>query len=701
LGVTELWTHQAQAIDLVLSGRSVAVATGTGSGKSLCYQLPIAVRIVDDPCSSALLVFPTKALAQDQLRALADAALPGVQASTHDGDSSAEQRLWVRRNANVVLTNPEMLHLSILPQHPRWARLLRNLAVVVVDELHSFRGIFGSHMAHVLRRLRRLCRHYGSDPVFVFCSATIGRPGELAARLAATEVVEVTDDGSPRGERLVALWNPPLLDEVAGVRRSSVGETAGLVADLMGRGHRTVAFCRSRRSTETVAAAVRDRLGPELAGTVEPYRAGYLPSERREVERRLFSGELRGVVATSALELGVDIGGLDVCVMNGFPGTISSFRQQLGRVGRSGRPSVGVLVGGTDQLDQWLMEHPTELMDRPPEPAVVNPSNPFVLRPHLACAAFELPLSSADESLWGDDLEEAVADLARADLVRVTAGRASWVGGSTPAFEVSLRTGGSGEVAIETQGGDLVGTVDDARACATVHPGAVYVHQGQAYRVVELDLQGLVARVVPDDGRERTNARSATSIRVLRVVEQRPLGISTVSLGLVEVTDHVVGYQRTDQSSGELLGDELLDLPPSRLVTTAFWWTVDERVVTASGVAPTRLAGALHAAEHASIGVLPLFTICDRWDVGGVSTACHGDTAQPTVFVYDGYPGGAGVADLGYDEADRLLSTTRRLIEDCGCADGCPSCVVSPKCGNGNDPLDKAGAIALLAAVLD
>jgi len=699
-GIDQLWTHQAEAIDRILDGQSVAVATGTGSGKSLCYQIPIAATIGERPTRTALLVFPTKALAQDQLRALATAGVAGIQAATHDGDSPREQRGWVRRNANVVLTNPEMLHLTVLPQHPRWARLLGNLRYVVIDELHGLRGIFGTHVAHVLRRLRRLCRHYGSDPVFVFCSATIGRPGELAGKLVGTKVTEVTDDGSPQAERLVALWNPPLVDELTGVRRSTIAETAGLTADLIGRGHRTVSFCRSRRSTEAVSAAVRDRLDPAMAAVVEPYRAGYLPTERRDIEHRLFTGQLRGVVATSALELGVDIGGLDACVMNGFPGTISSFRQQLGRVGRSGRPSMGVLVAGTDQLDQWLMEHPSEVFDRPPEPAVVNPSNQFVLRPHLACAAYELPLTSADEEWWGDDLEQAVRDLARTDLVRVTGGRATWVGGGTPAFDVGLRTGSAGEVVIETTDGELVGTVDEARACSTVHPGAVYVHLGQAYRVAELDLGGLTAKVTLDDGAERTNARSLTSIRVLEVVDRRPLGRVGLSLGMVEVTDHVTGYQRTELASGDLLGEEPLDLPPSRLVTTAFWWTVGPDVVADAGLDPARLPGALHAAEHAAIGVLPLFTICDRWDVGGVSTALHADTSSPTVFVYDGYPGGAGVADLGYDEADRLMATTRELIAACSCARGCPSCVVSPKCGNGNEPLDKGGAVALLDTAL-
>ncbi|MDQ4096348.1 MAG: DEAD/DEAH box helicase, partial [Actinomycetota bacterium] len=433
-----LWAHQAAAIDLARSRRSVAVATGTASGKSLCYQLPIVEAALERPAGTALLVYPTKALAQDQLRSIEKlaTAVPGLVPATYDGDTPTARRAWVRRSATAVLTNPDMLHVGILPRHEAWRGFLGRLRYVVVDELHTLRGIFGTHVAHLLRRLRRLCARYGSSPTFVFGSATIGRPGELAALLCGMTVEEVTDDGSPRGERVLALWNPPLTDEVAGTRASSINETAALLTGFVQAGYRAIAFSRSRKGSELVAAATRRQLPGDLARRVRPYRGGYLASERREIEAQLFGGELVGVAATNALELGIDVGGLDACVLNGFPGTIASFWQQAGRAGRARQRSAAVLVAGEDQLDQWLMAHPRELLIRPPEPAVINPSNPFVLDPPLACAAYEQPLSSADEAYWGDDLEDAVRRLVRADRLVVRNGWAVWAGRGTPAGAV-------------------------------------------------------------------------------------------------------------------------------------------------------------------------------------------------------------------------------------------------------------------------
>ena len=410
LGVDGLWAHQAAAIDEVRAGRSVVLATGTASGKSLCYQAPIAeAALAPLRPSTALCIFPTKALAQDQARALFKLDLPGLVPATYDGDSSTEERTWARGKATVLLTNPEMLHSALLPHHAKWSTYLGRLEHVVVDELHVLRGIFGTHVAHLLRRLRRVCNLYGSDPTFVFCSATIGRPGRLASELCGLPVTEITDDASPKGERLVALWNPAVEAEVGidltdhddgrepdGPKRSTNKETADLVARMVLDGHRTIAFCRSRRGAEVVATEVQRRLPRELRDSVAAYRGGYLAAERREIEADLFTGRLRAVVATTALELGIDVGGLDACILNGFPGTIASLWQQAGRAGREGQESVAVLVAGNDQLDQWLMANPTEVFTRPPEPAVINPSNPYVLLPHLACAAFEHPLTPAD-----------------------------------------------------------------------------------------------------------------------------------------------------------------------------------------------------------------------------------------------------------------------------------------------------------------
>ena len=515
LDIPALWSHQAAALDLARQGRSVVLATGTASGKSLCYQAAIAEAALDEPAGSALLLFPTKALAQDQLRALTSLAVPGVVAATYDGDTSPEARSWARRHANVVLTNPEMLHAALLPFHGRWAEFLQRLRFVVIDELHVLRGIFGSHAGHLLRRLRRLCARYGSSPTFVFTSATIGEPGRLASELCGLPVEAVTDDGSPRGERLFALWNPPLLDEATGTRASANVEVAKLTAALVEGGWRTVTFCRSRRGTELVAGEVRRRVPEDLAATVRSYRAGYLAAERREIEADLFAGRVQGIVATSALELGVDIGGLDACVLNGFPGTIASMWQQAGRAGRGEGASLAVLVAGTDQLDQWLMTHPREVFRRAPEPAVVNLANPSVLLPQLACAAYEQPLSPDDDAWWGDALDDGVRQLVHADRVRLRDGRAYWSGRGSPAPGLGLRSGSPEEFRIAELDGRLVGTVDASRAFEQVHPGAIYLHLGQQYRVVQLDLDDRVAHVEPVEVDEYTQVRSDLSVTIL------------------------------------------------------------------------------------------------------------------------------------------------------------------------------------------
>ncbi len=740
LGVERLWSHQAAAIDLARSRTSVAVATGTASGKSLCYQVPIAEaanRTIRPGTSLAL--FPTKALAQDQLRAIGALEVPGLVAATYDGDTTPETRTWVRANASLVLTNPEMVHVGVLPHHARWGPFLRRLEYVVIDELHTLRGIFGSHVAHVLRRLRRVCAHYGSQPTFIFSSATIGEPDELASDLCGLPVQAVTDDGSPRGERLFVLWNPQAnpdlprparaaesgrsaraaqsgeADEAGGSSRSSANQdTARLTAALVGAGHRTIAFCRSRKGTELVAADVRRRLTTADAAGIASYRGGYLAAERREIEARIADGTVRGVVATSALELGVDIGGLDACVMNGFPGTVASLWQQAGRAGRAAETSIAALVAGDDQLDQWFMAHPTELFTRPPEPAVINAANPFVAVAHLACAAYELPLRARDEQWWGPDiLGDGIRDLVQLDVVKVRPSLADRGRGNStdeavayyaargwPSSGVGIRSTGGGELSIALDSGDLVGTVDASRAFTLVHPGAVYLHRGQTYRVRELHVDDRYAIVDPDDGAEYTQPRSETDIELIEAEQQRTVGRSGLYLGRVRVHSRVVGYKRFDRFTGELLGHEELSLPPSDLETRAFWYTVPDTLLAAAGIDPLDVPGTLHAVEHAAIGMMPLFAICDRWDVGGVSTPFLPETGTPTIVVYDGYPGGAGVAELGFEAADRHLEATREVIAACACDHGCPSCVQSPKCGNGNEPLDKAGAMLLLDALL-
>ncbi|MCC5951035.1 MAG: DEAD/DEAH box helicase [Acidimicrobiia bacterium] len=702
-----LWSHQVEAIDLIRRGRSVAIATATGSGKSLCYQVPLLEAATGPDPATALLVFPTKALAQDQVRSLAGRAVPGLTVVTYDGDTEATQRSWARTNATVLATNPEMLHHGLLAGHERWATFFRRLRHVVVDELHVLRGVFGSHTAHVLRRLRRLCHHYGADPTFVFTSGTLGEPARLASDLSGLDVHPVTDDGSPRAERHFVVWNPAAaLDE--GPPASPASDGAAMAARLVSSGFRTIVFCPSRKLTEVVAADLRRRLPERHARHVAAYRAGYLRQERRTIEERLFSGELRAVVATSALELGIDVGGLDAAVLIGFPGTVASMWQQAGRAGRGEAPSVTVLVAGEDQLDQWMVAHPTELFTRPPEPAVVNVSNPAVADTHLACAAYELPLTADDERWWPGLLDETVRRLVLDDQLRVvpthrrcpnSGPAAVWAGRGRPSHGVSLRSATSDEVRITSEGGELIGTVDADRAPRQVHPGAVYLHQGVTWRVADLDLDDLVALVEPCDDGEYTRPDVDTQVTITAIDDEAVGHGVTRQLGAVRVRSQVVGYRRHATRTGEVLGHHTLDLPPSVLCTRAFWWTVDDDLLDAVGVDAAQLPGALHAAEHALIGMLPLVAICDRWDVGGFSTAFHPDTGRATVLVHDAYAGGAGLAELGYARLGSLLAATVDLVAACGCTEGCPSCVQSPKCGNNNEPLDKDGALAMLRMV--
>ena len=643
------------------------VASGTASGKSLCYQVPIAeAAAAPIRPGTALILFPTKALAHDQLRALTALDFPGVTAAAYDGDASPEERTWARKHASVVLTNPEMLHSGLLPHHERWATFLSRLRYVVVDELHTFRGVFGSHVAQLMRRLRRLAEHHGADPVFICSSATIGEPQRLASSVCGVDVHAVLDDGSPRGPRTVAIWQPPLLDAGTGARASAHREAAAVMAGLIDGGHTTLGFARSRRGVEIVAADVRRRLPRRLSRRVRAYRGGYLAEERRTIEDELFAGQLSGVVATSALELGIDVGGLDAVVVDGFPGTIASFWQQAGRAGRSGAASAAVLVTGNDQLDHWLATHPEELLARPPEPAVVNPGNPFVLDPHLRCAAHELPLTHADQRWWPGLLDDGVRRLVQADELAVRhRGRrqepiAVWVGSGWPSHGVGLRNASGAPIRIVTAEGErAVGDVDRARAPEHVHAGASYLHQGQHWRVVTLDLDAGVARVEPDDGATYTVPRRETQIRLLEVDAERPVGRASLHLGSAEVHTTVVGYQRKDALNGAVVQTEPLTLPTSTLVTRAIWYVIAPAVAAEAGVDRARLGGALHAIEHAAIGMLPLFAICDRWDVGGVSTAHQVDTEQPTIVIYDAMPGGAGVAELGFEAADRHLRARR------------------------------------------
>ena len=713
-GAEQPWVHQAEGAEAAWSGEHVVVATGTASGKSMVYQLPVLSRLLTDTAATALYVSPTKALGADQLRAISELGVDGIRAAGYDGDTPLVERDWVRAHGRWIFTNPDMLHHGVLPNHSKWARFFRQLSFIVVDECHSYRGVFGSHVALLLRRLRRIACYYGADPVFVLASATVSDPGALAERLTGARCRAITDDGSPRGDRTVVLWEPPLLDDLIGengapIRRSAGAETSRIMTELVIENARTLAFIRSRRGVELAALSTRRSLSDvdaSLPGKVAAYRGGYLPEDRRALEHSLLCGELLAVATTNALELGVDIAGLDAVVVAGYPGTLASFWQQAGRAGRDGEGALVVFVARDDPLDTYLVHHPPAVLQRPVEATVLDPANPYVLEPHLSCAAAELPL--ADDCLdtfGGEPAQTAVEALTAEGILRRRPRGWYWTSRDRPHRTVEMRGSGGEQIAVvEGDSGRMLGTVDPDSACATVHPGAVYLHQGESFVVDQLDLESGLALVHAENPDWTTSPRDVVDISVLRTLEQRwpGRGVSTC-LGEVEVTSQVVSYLRR-LPSGEVLDQVPLDLPAQKLVTRAVWYTVSDDLLNGSaprgaGLEPARIPGALHAAEHAAIGLLPLFATCDRWDIGGVSTAWHEDTGEATVFVHDGHPGGAGFADRGYAALFPWLAATREAIASCECPAGCPSCVQSPKCGNGNEPLDKAGAVAVLDAV--
>lgn len=806
LGVERPWRHQAQAADAAWSGRHTVLSTSTGSGKSLAFWLPslsavradVAARLLDPGRiesvtrrGSVLYLCPTKALAADQLHALdrllAAAHTRDVRVATCDGDTAQEERRWVQEHADVVLTNPDFLHFALLPQHRRWARLLGSLRYVVLDECHAFRGVFGAHVAAVLRRLRRVAALYGADPVFLLASATTAEPAASAARLIGVrpeDVESVADDASPAGRKTVALWQPPevppaegpwtgLLPEDdpwalpldgppvdvdrtatppgpewkvapghagrvgqnsppdAGVaaprpgdegsgplgtgedlvsddpdrpRRSATAEVADLLADLTAAGARTLAFTRSRRAAESVATVTREHLreiDPTLAASVAAYRGGYLPEERRALEEAIRTGRLRALATTNALELGVDISGLDAVVIAGWPGTRVSLWQQAGRSGRAGAEGLVVLVAREDPLDTFLVHHPEAALDVPVEATVFDPTNPYVLAPHLCAAAAESPIRTEELDLFGPGTRELLDVLVGRGALRRRPSGWYWTHPEQASRLTDLRgTGGDPVRVVEAVTGRLLGTVDAAAADSTVHEGAVYVHQGATYVVAELHLADGVALVDRRDVDYGTWARWVTTTEIRSTTAERQWGPVTWGFGAVDVTTQVLSFQRKRIPDMQMLSSQLLELPARTLPTTAVWWTAPAEVLARAGITVETAPGALHAAEHASIGLLPLLATCDRWDLGGVSTALHVDTEQATVFVHDAYPGGAGFAERGYALGATWLRATREAIATCPCRSGCPACVQSPKCGNGNNPLEKAAAVRLLDAVL-
>jgi DEAD/DEAH box helicase domain-containing protein len=771
-GVTGLWPHQYEAADLAFRGRNVIISTGTASGKSLAYLTPAVASCLDG--GTILYLTPTKALAADQLRGLRELRITQVRAATFDGDTPFEERTWIRQHANYVLTNPDMLHRNILPRHAQWSAFFRRLRMIVVDECHGYRGVFGSHVAQILRRLRRVCARYGSRPTFLLASATASEPGTFAMRLTGLEMDEVTVDASPKGSTTFALWEPPLTElrgeGGAPVRRTATAETADLLADLVLADIRTLAFVRSRRGAETVALSARAKLadvafstpytgtpstsapsepappqpappqpapsaptpahstpagseltaetsvpaadphsearsGPsdpaDLPSKIAAYRAGYLAEDRRLLEKALREGTIMGLATTNALELGVDVSGLDAVLIAGWPGTRASLWQQAGRAGREGQDALAVLIARDDPLDTYLVHHPEALFGRPVEAIVLDPDNPYVLGPHLCAAAAEIPLTESDLPTFGATAANLLDDLVGQGLLRRREAGWFWTKRERATDLADIRGGGGAPIqVVESSTGRLLGSVDEPSAHTAVHTGAIYIHQGETFLVELLDLEAGVALVSSASPDYSTFARDITDISILAAQRSHPLGPGTLHFGEVEVTRQVVSYLKRRLHSGEMLGDEPLDLPPRTLRTRAVWWTLPASAVAPLAEADIDLGGAAHAAEHASIGLLPLFATCDRWDIGGVSTELHADTGLLTVFVYDGHEGGAGFAERGYARAIDWLTATREAIASCECERGCPSCIQSPKCGNGNEPLHKRGAIRLLDILL-
>ncbi|MDX6481803.1 MAG: box helicase protein [Gaiellaceae bacterium] len=695
-GITELYAHQAQTYAAARDG-NVIVTTGTASGKTLAFNLPVLDALAADRHARVLYLYPTKALAQDQARSLAELGVPGVRAAIYDGDTPTERRRQIRGWANAVLTNPDMLHIGVLPRHDLWGDFLHNLRFVVVDEAHVYRGVFGSHVANVLRRLRRLARIYGSEPRFLLASATIANAGELALALTGEEATVVEGDAAPRAERTIALWNPPLLDAEAGIRASSLGEASRLLAGLASRGLRTICFAKSRKSAELIHRFAADRLDGETAARLAPYRAGYTPQQRREIERRLVEGELLGVTSTAALELGIDIGELDAAISVGFPGTVASLRQQWGRAGRRAH-GLAVLIASEDALDQYFMREPVALLERQVEAAILDHANPRVLDGHVAAAAFEAPIDETDVATLGPEA------LARAPLVpelKHTPRGWVWAGKESPAARTPLRsTSADAFVVVDGATGETLGLAERERAYSTVHEGAIYLHLGRQYLVRELELQAMRAVVEPFNGDWYTQVKKETTTAIeepLRV--ERRCGLE-LSFGRVSVTEQVVAYAKKAVADGSTLATVPLELPPTTFDTEAVWFVPRPHQLEGLEAMPLLLS-ALHAAEHTLIALLPLWAMCDRWDIGGLSTNLHLDTGAPTVFVYDGHAGGVGIAERGFAQFEGWVADTAKLLAGCPCDRGCPSCVQSPKCGNLNEFLDKAGALTLLTRMSD
>ncbi len=698
LELEKLYTHQVEAVQHLRLGKSVLVSTPTASGKSLIYNLAVLEEIFKNPEAKALYLFPLKALEQDQLKALIHwidllGMRESLSAEIYDGDTTAYRRKKIRTHPpQILFTNPDMLHRGILPHHQSWEGLLRNLSFVVLDEIHTYRGIFGSHMNQVIRRLRRVCSTYGSSPRFILSSATVSNPKDFGENLTGRPLEVVQSSGSPRSGRHFLFMNP---------ESSANFLAARLMTACMDSGFRTIAFTQSRHVTELIHLWV-SQLAPSLRKKVSSYRAGFLPQERRGIEKKLAEGSLLGVVSTSALEMGIDIGYLDICLLVGYPGTIINAWQRGGRVGRSNRESLVILLAKPDALDQYFMKHPDDFFGRSFEAAVLDPDNPYVTRAHLPCAAAERPLTLADQSFWSRDLPQHLDALEEKGVLnRTVDGEPVWFSSRrNPQLHVDIRSGGESYTIFEKGTGQAVGTVDGIRAFKECHPGAIYLHRARQYVVERLILEKKDIVVSESDLKYFTHVRSEKETEIIEINRARPQGQFVVREGRLKVTEHVTGYEKRAIPGQELMGVFPLDLPPQTFETVGFWIEIEEAFRLHVERQGFHFMGGIHAIEHGSIGIFPLFALCDRNDIGGICYPHHPQVGKGAIFIYDGHAGGVGLAQRGYEMILELLEKTLQHVRGCECEDGCPSCIHSPKCGSGNKPLDKGAALVLLECLL-
>ncbi len=697
-----LYTHQAMAYDAAQRGEDVLLVTGTASGKTLGYHLPTVQAWLTEPSVRALYLFPTKALAQDQVGRFNDLAKGlGIRASTYDGDTPQSQRSAIRRGADVVLTNPDMLHIGILPSHELWATFLKRLRYIVIDEMHTYRGVFGSHVGNVIRRLLRLCEWHQNRPQIIACTATIGNPQQVFRQLTGRSPTIIDDDGSPQSPRVFVFWNPPMLD--SNTRASANMATSEIMATLLESGQRVMSFCRARVSTELVLRSTRERLsrGSMDPSVVESYRAGYTPKERRQIEKSLFKGELRGLVATNAMELGVDVGGLDVVVMNGYPGTVSSFWQQSGRAGRGPNPGLAIMVARDDPLEQFLIRNPEQILDRAVESVALDPENPTILTDQLRCAAHERPLGVSEIELFGESALELAEGLDRAGDLRFQGGRFYYPAHESPARNVNIRSAGGSAVTLMI-GSEALGSMERSRALQNAHAGAVYLHRGQSYLVDELDLANGIARVHAEEVPYYTQPLVESLIECLRQDEPFEIPLGTASMAHIRVTDAVVGYKQKALDGERVLGLYELDLPSETFETRAIRFDLPTQAPP--DFDPTdaeAYLAAIHGCEHALMAVAPFLAGCDRGDLGSVWYGTFPETLAPAIFVFDRVPGGVGLADRLADQRVTWLRSAWRLLDSCGCDVGCPGCLLSARCEANNEVLSKSGARLLLGLLAD